>query len=397
MLRKALGTAAVLLMGLMGATMSRMTSAAAAAPETGAFIVRLGRDTVGVESFRRAGGTVDVRQVGRAPRVLQRHVAYDMTADGAMRHFSFTVTDPTAAAGAPPVQQIDATFSSDSMRATIRRGAAVQPLNVAMPAGTVLLAGASPWEMYDALSLRFAAQKSGTLRRPAYYVGGDTLYWVELRRLGADSIEIENAFDLYHAKVDRAGHLLHIRPLHGTQQFTVDRVASVDLGAYTAAFAADEKRAGAMGALSTRDTVRVSAGGAALWIDYGRPAKRGRDVFGALVPWNAVWRTGANAATQFRTDRALSMNGTTVPAGFYTLWSIPTPTGTKLVINGQTGQWGTEHDPAKDLYTIDMSVSALAQPAERFTISVESNDSGGVLRLDWDTRRSELAFKTLPN
>jgi hypothetical protein len=91
------------------------------------------------------------------------------------------------------------------------------------------------------------------------------------------------------------------------------------------------------------------------------------------------------------------MNGTTVPAGFYTLWSIPTATGTKLVINRQTGQWGTDHDPAKDLYTIDMAVSALSQPVERFTISVETNDGGGTLRLDWDTRRSQLPFKTLPN
>jgi hypothetical protein len=397
MLRKALGTAVVLLMGLVGATTSGATAAAATAPESGAFIVRLGRDTVGVQSFRRDGGTVDVRQAGRTPRVLQRHIVYDMTDDGTMRHFSFTVTDPTAVAGAPPVQQVDATFSADSMLATIGLGANARALHVAMPPKTVLLVGASPWEMYECLSERLAAQKADTLRRPAIYVGTETIYWVALRRLGRDSIEIENAFDVYHAKVDRVGHLLHIRPLHGTQQFTVDRVMSVDLAAYTAAFAADEKRAGAMGALSTRDTVKVSAGGAALWIDYGRPAKRGRDVFGALVPWNAVWRTGANAATQFKTDRALSMNGTTVPAGFYTLWSIPTPTGTKLVINSQTGQWGTEHDPAKDLYTIDMNVSALAQPAERFTISVEPNDSGGLLRLDWDTRRSELAFKTLPN
>jgi hypothetical protein len=151
-----------------------------------------------------------------------------------------------------------------------------------------------------------------------------------------------------------------------------------------------------MGALSTRDTLQVAAGGAALWIDYGRPAKRGRAIFGALVPWDVVWRTGANAATQFRTDHALQMNGTTVPAGFYTLWSIPTPTGMKLVINGQTGQWGTDHDAARDLYTIDMQVSTLAQPVERFTVSVDPGAKGGVLHLDWDTRRASLSFTTVP-
>ena len=109
-----------------------------------------------------------------------------------------------------------------------------------------------------------------------------------------------------------------------------------------------------------------------------------------------MWRTGANAATQFRTDHALDLNGTTVPAGFYTLWSIPTPSGWKLVVNSQTGQWGTEHDPAKDAYTIEMQVSKRTQPVERFTIGIEPKDHGGVLNFDWDTRRGAVPFTVKP-
>ena len=369
---------------------------ASAAQESGAFIVRLGRDTTGVERFTRSATGLEVQQVGRSPRVLRRRYQYEMGADDIVKRFGFTATNPADSAGAPPVQVIDATFTSDSMLMDIRRGKDVRPLHVAMPPGTVLLAGSSPWEMYEMLSMRLAAQKADSLRRTAYYVGGDTLYYVTVRRRGRDSIDVQNQFDLYRAQVDRAGRIMHLTPVHGTQQFTVDRVKSVDLAAYVATFLAAEKQSGAMGALSSRDTLRVTAGGASLWIDYGRPAARGRAIFGAVVPWGAVWRTGANAATQFRTDRALEMAGTTVPAGFYTLWSIPTPTGNKLVINGQTGQWGTDHDPAKDLYTIDMHVSALPQPVERFTISVEPSDQGGTLRLDWDTRRSSLGFSVKP-
>ena len=106
-------------------------------------------------------------------------------------------------------------------------------------------------------------------------------------------------------------------------------------------------------------------------IDYGRPAKRGRVVFGGVVPYGKVWRTGANAATQFKTDKALDFGGTIVPAGFYTLWTLPTAKGWKLIVNGETGQWGTEHKPDKDLYTIDMQVTTLPQAVERFTIHVE--------------------------
>jgi len=150
--------------------------------------------------------------------------------------------------------------------------------------------------------------------------------------------------------------------------------------------------------LSPRDTVNVTnAGGATLMIDYGRPSKRGRTVFGGiLVPYGEVWRTGANAATQFKTDRALDFGGTVVPAGFYTLWTLPTATGWKLIVNGETGQWGTAHKPEKDLYTVDMKVSSLPQVVERFTISIDPNATGGVLNLDWDTTRASVAFTVKP-
>jgi hypothetical protein len=106
-----------------------------------------------------------------------------------------------------------------------------------------------------------------------------------------------------------------------------------------------------------------------------------------------LWRTGANAATQFKTDKVLVAGGTEIPAGFYTLWTIPSPTGWKLVINSETGQWGTIHHAEKDVATVDMSVSTLESPVERFTIAVEPTASGGTLRFDWDTTRASLAFQ----
>jgi hypothetical protein len=184
----------------------------------------------------------------------------------------------------------------------------------------------------------------------------------------------------------------NVVPLRGTAKFSVDRVASLDLAATTASYQARERQGGAMGALSPRDTLRATTGGATLWIDYGRPSKRGRVVFGGIVPWGEVWRTGANAATQFKTDKVLVIGGVEVPAGFYTLWTIPSPTGWKLVVNSETGQWGTAHKADKDLYTIDMKVQALHDPVEHFTIGIAPNDAGGVLMLDWDTTRASVPF-----
>jgi hypothetical protein len=204
--------------------------------------------------------------------------------------------------------------------------------------------------------------------------------------------------DIYVARIDKKGRILGTRPVAGTQKFAITRVDKLDLDGLVASYAAREQAGTGVGVLSPRDTVRVdNAGGAALMVDYSRPAKRGRTVFGGiLVPYGEVWRTGANAATQFRTDKALDFGGTVVPAGFYTLWSMVTATGWKLIVNGETGQWGTAHKAEKDLYTIDMKTSSLSQSVERFTISIEPNATGGVLNLDWDTTRASVAFTVQP-
>jgi hypothetical protein len=372
-------------------------SSAAFAKEAGGFMVWLGRDTTSVERYTRDDTRLVVDQVGRSPRVLSRHFEYELAAGGALKSLSVTVTNPSAPAGAPALQRIMVTAARESLVVEVRRDTSLQVIRVAAPTGTMVVALSSPWAMYEGATMKLAAGKSDSLHMKINFLGGDNLDDMTVRRLGRDSMEIVNPEGIYHIHVDKTGHILHIVPLKGTAQFTVDRKPDVDLAAFTAQYSAREKEAGAMGALSTRDTVRVtSGGGAQLWIDYGRPSKRGRVIYGGVVPFGDLWRTGANAATQFRTDKALKIGNTVVPAGFYTLWTIPSPGSWKLVINSETGQWGTAHKSEKDLFTIDMNVLALQAPVERFTIGVTPSTDGGVITMDWDTTRASVPFSVQP-
>jgi len=132
---------------------------------------------------------------------------------------------------------------------------------------------------------------------------------------------------------------------------------------------------------SPRDTTRAMVGAASVLIDYGRPSKRGREIWGGLVPYDTAWRLGANTATHIRTDKDLEIGGVTVPAGLYTLFLLPTRTGATLLVNSQTGQWGTAYDASKDLYRIPMTRRPDAQAVEeRLTIRIE----GGTLLVLWD-------------
>jgi DUF2911 family protein len=175
--------------------------------------------------------------------------------------------------------------------------------------------------------------------------------------------------------VDHQGHITWLTGKGSTLQIDVQRVASVPMAQATQSFANRP-----LGQLSPRDTARAAIQGAEVWVDYSRPTKRGREIFGNVVPWNAVWRTGANAATQLSTSADLVIGGTSVPAGKYTLWTLPTQTGWKLIINKQTGQWGTEYNQAQDLVRLDARVEVLAAPVEQMVIAFEP----GALTVSWD-------------
>jgi hypothetical protein len=150
----------------------------------------------------------------------------------------------------------------------------------------------------------------------------------------------------------------------------------------------DAREGGWFGALNLAGPARIA-------IDYGQPHLRGRNVIGmpGVVPWDTVWRTGANMATQLSTEVDLTIGNTFVPRGVYTLFSLPTRNGWKLVISKEVLQWGTDYDASKDLARIDLRQRTLAEPVESLTFwlipAVEAPPSNkfphGVLKFAWGT------------
>ena len=134
--------------------------------------------------------------------------------------------------------------------------------------------------------------------------------------------------------------------------------------------------------------------GKTVTIQYSRPSMRGRKIFGGLVPYGQVWRTGANAATSLQTDVDLTIGGANVPAGSYTLYTLPGMNSWKLIINKQVGQWGTEYSEGQDLARVDMKVSQLPSGMEIFTISLDKTSAtSAMLKLDWENTIASVEVK----
>lgn len=149
---------------------------------------------------------------------------------------------------------------------------------------------------------------------------------------------------------------------------------------------------------SPRDSVQLILAGKTLSLDYGRPSARGRKIFGSIVPYNQVWRTGANEVTTFRTESAITLGGVTIPKGSYSLFTIPSKKSWQLIINKETGQNGLVYHPRLDLARIKLQKRDLPNYVERFTMSIEKTDSrSGVLRIEWERTSLAVPFALKTN
>ena len=162
----------------------------------------------------------------------------------------------------------------------------------------------------------------------------------------------------------------------------------------TAPLMAQQKR------VSPPDLSGAVIGGNRVTVYYGRPCTKDpktgapRKIWGGLVPFGKVWRTGANEATMLVTQQPIDLGGVTIPAGAVTLFTLPAEDGSaKLIISKQIGQWGTQYDEKQDLARVDLKKDALENAVDQFTMSVEkAPDGNGVLKMMWENTQYSVPF-----
>jgi hypothetical protein len=321
------------------------TPALAQAPaDSAAFIVRLGTDTLAIERWVRTPDRLEAVAVTRSPRTMLRR--YSVRFDEAGRAVAFTVGDAEERAIEPA-------------------GA------IPIPAG---------FQAPYALAVADAARGGLAETRVTMLVGGSPRD-VVVRRLAEDRFEVPNQFGVPLQVT--VGHDGAVHAIDAGGGSIVERTTWLDIEEAAREFAARDERGAGLGPLSPRDTVRADVGGATLVIDYSRPSARGRQVMGNLVPYDEVWRTGANDATQLSVDRDVIIGEVLLAPGRYSLFTRPGREGWDLIVNTQTGMSGLARDPARDIGSTSMQVRQLDQHVETFTIALEPAVGGAVLAIRW--------------
>jgi len=365
------------------------------------YIARLGVDTISIESVTRNGNTLLSDEVDRFPRVRQRHSEIELAPDGSIKHLVMDITTPSEPPG-ERVRHVVAVNTGDSVFVTKQDSTGTKRKELRVAHGLTM---AHIPQMYSLIDLYFA----GALRRAdsTKLPPGDSVrvlqFYIDRE---FDNFGLHEGFvrplpghkaELWHdwlsgvgeASFDSAYHMLSYSGARSTYKVEVTRLSTPpDVGPIAARFATLEANNGGVKQLSVRDTARATIGSASFAVDYGRPLARGRVLLGNVIPIDRVWRTGANAATQFTTSAPITLGGLRLAKGTYTLWTIPRDNGAELIVNKQVGQWGTEYHASSDLGRAALDTKSLTPPVEEFTISIAPTDARhGTLVLEWGTFR----------
>lgn len=153
---------------------------------------------------------------------------------------------------------------------------------------------------------------------------------------------------------------------------------------------------------SPKDTVKFELNDLKLKVVYNRPYKKGREIFGGLVPLNEVWRTGANEATTFETNKPLDVDGYPLPAGKYTLWTVPKDTSWTVIFNSKEYEWGVDMqmrpmwDPNYDVLDLEVPINKLDKSVEQFTIAFDNSTDDLAMTMAWDDIKVEVPMEAIP-
>ncbi len=374
------------------ALMSAVTPKAPVA-DTAWFVTTLGRDTVALEHYVRTPTRLRGEIVLRAPHTVVYHYDVAFRPKGGLRRSTVELTEPGSKSG----QRVRTTISVTGDTAVIgvhRSGYPALTFKRAVSPRVMpgLMTGFGSdfglyisFGVYQAIAATLAPALHVVRDVPVIDVASGQLRMKHLVRRSPTDIDVDYfGIGWTHLTVDARGRIQSANASGTTEKTRSVRAGPVDIDSEVAAFVRRDREGHSMGELSPPASATARIGSTTVTIQYHSPRKRGRVILGNVVPFNQVWRTGANAATELTVDGPLTIGGTKIPAGTYTLWTIPEPNGATLIINGQHGQWGTDYDSTRDVARVPMRVQR-GQPIEQdFTISLSGTGANGELRMAWD-------------
>lgn len=370
-------------------------SLAGQAPKyTASFIAEWAQDTAGIETFTIAGNHLFGRAIHLYPEPHLRQFEFWYDDNGAIRSLDIQFYDlentsiPLETKSGFLPYRIIMNYNNDVIDfRTISKEGEKQYVHLAKRmdffGGWVPIFGQWQW-----LSNRVVEnQLEKDLKFVNYVVG---IYDLWLKQDGDDKVIFESSISApITFYLNEKDFIEKIDALGSPWNYTVHKVEPIDIEVHTKHFA----KKPVIGDPSPHKQFSTTIAGCNISGSYGQPSKRGREIFGNVVPYNKVWRTGAGPVTTISFDKDLVFNTTLIPRGTYNLFTVPGKDKWTLIFNTEENAWGSAPRSEYDFAKVEMQTEQLSKVVDPFSILIEENNGKGILSMMWDKTVAKVSFR----
>lgn len=355
------------------------------------YVTLLGNDTLAVEKFEKTENLVSAKVVLRSPRTSLKSYELSLTDNGGIQEM--TITDFDLESGFDSEGELERSYKKEGdslIVSVLTNDGSYRIIKSGYEEGILPFIDMVHWPFEIAFNNAMKVTRDSIDQK---LLTGSRASTFVVAKIDSDSMTIRHpSRGVMGVNVDENGNIIELDASQTTRKLTVNRSNEIDINNIAKRFAASDKQGNPFGSLSGAIEEKFTIGNTVFNVSYGSPQRRGRDLFGGIVPFGERWRTGANRATHFKTSSDLQFDGVEMPAGEYTFFTIPEANGGTLIINKQTGQNGRTYDESRDLGRVPMNVSEKEDNTEGFTILVEEEGNGGVLKLIWGNTVYSIPF-----
>ncbi len=370
-------------------------------PYTASFIGRMGVDTVLVETYSMINNHLYGKSFIRVPEDYIGEFSIHFYPDGSIREFNIVAMDPfnssvpfKATSGSFEYRlnmnciNDTCTFYNSHKNIAAERIYKHAAKKMDFVGGWVPLICLMEW---NCIRLIKSNQQQLPLKMINHTIG---VYDIGVRLQNNDTVIFGGPFLEYtKIKIDTTGRILNTNGIGTPWNYYVTKHEPIDIDQVAKRMA---KKPG-IGIPSPTDSVEAVVHNSKIKIRYGRPFKRGRTIFGGVVPYDSVWRTGANRPTLITLENNIRIGKTIIPKGQYSIYTVPRLNNWLLIFNTDVRKWPTDPDISKDLATVVIPVKKRKNTMEKFTIEIEETKKGGLLKFLWDDIMAYTEFEVIKN
>ena len=363
----------------------------------GGLIYTLGKDTTAIGNYELKGYDFSIMVADLTEAVTVSRLSGTFFPNGELKTAAGNMYKPVPGKDSQELVSYRLYYQDDTTYIETRRNKSVTARKYPVKIMVANALGGYTLVYMPALLVNFAPGKNGDSLLSHHIVFNSARDFL-IRKISDGHYSAgSSVMGMFGLSLDKKGDLRSVDGIGTSWNISGTVVPVLNMDSVITANVAKDQRRPHIAIINKLDSVQTTIGGAVISIRYSRPAVRGRVIYGGVVPYDRFWRTGADAATKLTLSQAIYFNGKELPAGEYSIFTLPSKNGWTIMFNKASNIWGTEYKAENDVLRVPMSTAILPGSVELLTIAIVPADKGGRIEVSWEKLRASVVFATTPS